>query len=252
VDKTSGNEDLTVAFTNTSTGTDSFEWDFDGNGTTDSTAANPTFTYTTPGTYEASLTVTNYSGSDTTSQTITVAAIAPPPMLQTSLVPNYGDAGWTNFTITTDGNADWDNIVMSVNWGDGSPVETSVVPYFQHRYVEGGILTPCLTWTNDGGSTTRCDNAYVSDPTTAPTANFFVDQDGGEAPLTVNFEYSWDNMAGRLEWDFDGDGTTDSTSEMPGYFTYTTPGVYTATLTSTNRVGSTTASQTITVEPLQP
>ncbi len=39
-----------------------YAWDFDGNGTTDSTAANPTHTYTTAGTFNATLTVTDAAG----------------------------------------------------------------------------------------------------------------------------------------------------------------------------------------------
>ena len=41
-----------------------YAWDFDGNGTTDSTAANPTHTYTTAGTYNAKLTVTDQARHD--------------------------------------------------------------------------------------------------------------------------------------------------------------------------------------------
>ena len=39
-----------------------FAWDFDNNGTTDSTAANPTHTYTNPGSYTATLRVTDAGG----------------------------------------------------------------------------------------------------------------------------------------------------------------------------------------------
>ena len=39
-----------------------YAWDFDGNGTTDSTAANPTHTYTTAGNYNVRLTVTDQAG----------------------------------------------------------------------------------------------------------------------------------------------------------------------------------------------
>ena len=39
-----------------------YAWDFDGNGTTDSTDANPTHTYTTAGTFNATLTVTDADG----------------------------------------------------------------------------------------------------------------------------------------------------------------------------------------------
>jgi hypothetical protein len=55
---------LTVSFTDQSTGSNtSWEWDF-GDGST-STKQNPSHTYTEPGTYTVSLTVTGYEGSDT-------------------------------------------------------------------------------------------------------------------------------------------------------------------------------------------
>jgi PKD repeat protein len=68
-----GTAPLTVQFTDTSTGTvSSRAWDFQNDGVVDSTAANPTFTYTSPNTYTAKLTVTNTAGSSSTTRTITV------------------------------------------------------------------------------------------------------------------------------------------------------------------------------------
>jgi PKD repeat protein len=70
----SGVAPLTVQFTDTSTGTvDSRAWDFQNDGTVDSTAANPTFTYTAANTYTAKLTVTNTAGSSSATRTIVVS-----------------------------------------------------------------------------------------------------------------------------------------------------------------------------------
>jgi trimeric autotransporter adhesin len=70
----SGVAPLTVQFTDTSSGTvDSRAWDFQNDGTVDSTAAAPTFTYTSANTYTAKLTVTNAAGSSSTTRTITVS-----------------------------------------------------------------------------------------------------------------------------------------------------------------------------------
>ncbi|MDO8282198.1 MAG: PKD domain-containing protein, partial [Thermodesulfovibrionia bacterium] len=55
-----------VTFTNSSTGNDqplTYEWDFDNNGTVDSTLSNPSYEYTTEGTYTVKLTVTDFDGS---------------------------------------------------------------------------------------------------------------------------------------------------------------------------------------------
>ena len=43
-----------------------FEWDFDGNGTVDSTEPAPTYVYSQPGVYQARLTVTDPDGKDGT------------------------------------------------------------------------------------------------------------------------------------------------------------------------------------------
>jgi PKD repeat protein len=91
---TSGQAPLTVQFTDqsTTTGTCSYAWDFDNNGIVDSTSKNPTFTYSTAGTYMAKLTVSNSAGSNSIIKTITVTAA--------SVVPTAGFS-----TNVTGGNA---------------------------------------------------------------------------------------------------------------------------------------------------
>jgi PKD repeat protein len=66
--KRSGTAPLTVRFTDQSTGTEplSYAWDFDNNGSTDSNAQSPSFTYSSVGTYTVKLTVTNEVGTDST------------------------------------------------------------------------------------------------------------------------------------------------------------------------------------------
>jgi PKD repeat protein len=69
--KQTGTAPLTVRFTDQSTGTAplTYAWDFTNDGTTDSTARNPSFTYTSAGTYTVNLTVTNAVGSDVQRET---------------------------------------------------------------------------------------------------------------------------------------------------------------------------------------
>lgn len=67
----------TVDFTNTSTNyPTSYSWNF-GDGSQSSTAQNPSHTYTTPGTYNVTLTSTNQWGS-TTSTATTITVLTPP------------------------------------------------------------------------------------------------------------------------------------------------------------------------------
>jgi PKD repeat protein len=70
---TTGTAPLTVQFTDTSSGTIvAWAWDFQDDGIVDATVPNPSFTYLTPGTYTARLTVANTAGSDDATRTITV------------------------------------------------------------------------------------------------------------------------------------------------------------------------------------
>ena len=64
VDITFGAAPLTVNFTDLSTNAKSWSWDFNGDGVEDSTDQNPSYEYTTAGTYSVKLTVSNAAGSD--------------------------------------------------------------------------------------------------------------------------------------------------------------------------------------------
>jgi PKD repeat protein len=107
---TTGSAPLTVAFNGTgSTDPDagdtlSYAWDLDGDGAyDDSTASQPTHTYTTPGSYNASLRVTDSHGaSDTDSVTITVGNTAP---TATILTPAVGTTWKVGDVITFSGSA---------------------------------------------------------------------------------------------------------------------------------------------------
>jgi PKD repeat protein len=67
---TGGTAPLTVNFTDTSSGgPTSWAWDFENDGTVDSNAQNPTFTYMSPGSYTVKLAVVNDGGSSSLTKT---------------------------------------------------------------------------------------------------------------------------------------------------------------------------------------
>jgi PKD repeat protein len=75
---TTGTAPLNVQFTDTSTGApDTWAWDFQNDGTTDSIQQSPQFTYTSPGTYSVKLTVSNTAGNSSLTRTgyITVGSV---------------------------------------------------------------------------------------------------------------------------------------------------------------------------------
>jgi trimeric autotransporter adhesin len=83
-----------------------------------------------------------------------------------------------------------------------------------------------------------------------PTASFTASPTSGTAPLTVNFTDSSSGGPTSWAWDFQNDGTVDSTGQNP-IFTYTSPGSYTVKLTVANDAGSNslTKASYITVTP---
>jgi glucose/arabinose dehydrogenase len=108
---TSGATPLTVGFSATSSsdpdpadqGKLTYAWDFTSDGTTDSTAATPTFTYTSAGSYTATLTVTDTLGAaDSDTVTITAGGSAPTAFIDS---PAAGTTWRVGDTITFSGHA---------------------------------------------------------------------------------------------------------------------------------------------------
>ncbi|MGH2463345.1 MAG: PKD domain-containing protein [Candidatus Limnocylindria bacterium] len=86
---TAGIEQLWVAFANESStfGPTTWAWDFDNNGTTDSTSPSPVYTYPSAGTYSVTLTVTNSLGTDTMTRTNYISVTTPQPATYLPLEP---------------------------------------------------------------------------------------------------------------------------------------------------------------------
>ncbi|MER7279856.1 PQQ-dependent sugar dehydrogenase [Dactylosporangium sp. NPDC000244] len=131
VDRTSGPSPLTVAFSSAGSsdpegGALTYAWDFDGNGTTDSTAANPTFTYTTNGTKTPTLTVRDPQGlTGTASTVVTVGNTA--PTVKLNLPGNgqlfaFGDTVPFSVTVTDpeDGAIDCSKVTVTYLLGHDS------------------------------------------------------------------------------------------------------------------------------------
>jgi PKD repeat protein len=123
----SGAAPLTVTFNSgSSTGViNSYAWDFNNDGATDSTAANPTYTYITAGTYSVKLTVTgpDYSNSVTKTNIITVGTatitvdVSPASISFGTMSAGDTKTGSTQVAVTTDGGTAWSVTAAANNGG---------------------------------------------------------------------------------------------------------------------------------------
>ena len=234
---------VTASFTNTSTGiANTYQWDF-GNGTS-STLQDPldvnyiesNFADTT---YTIELNATNYCGSDSHTEIITVE---PTP---TAVFGTDFDTGCAPFEVnianTSIGSADtyyWD-------FGDGTTSTTSS-SLFQHTYYTGNTSTSytiTLVAENNCGSDTA---TYVVTATPILVDAFFnTSLTSGCAPLTLDFtQYTIGGT--QYGWDFD-DGNV-STVYSPTH-TFTTAGTYNVSLSANDGCGYDTTTVTITVHP---
>ena len=84
-----------------------YAWDFDNDGTVDSTKQNPVYTYNATGNYTVNLTVANAGGSDSKVKTEYIIVSEPlpgAPVADFTATPTSGDAPLTvNFTDTSTG-----------------------------------------------------------------------------------------------------------------------------------------------------
>jgi PKD repeat protein len=125
------------------------------------------------------------------------------------------------------------------DFGDGA---TSTEQHPSHVYASAGTFSVTLTVTNAEGSDSRTQLGYVVvDAPLPPTADFDASPSAGTAPLSVAFSDLSTGPPASWLWDF-GDGAT-SSAQHPVHV-YTTPGLYSVTLTASNAGGSDTFTRT--------
>jgi PKD repeat protein len=217
-----------------------YGWNF-GDGTTGDTAATPTAShaYTSPGVYTATLTVTDDLG--VTGSTSDLIIVDQPSAAFTANPTDPAAGSSTSFDAT--GSSDPEGAITDYSWdfGDGSPVEDDgSTATTSHTFAARGHYNVTLTITNSLGQTdSRTSTVVVDDPPTvalAPSATLAT------PGTTVSFDGT-DSAPGAggsivdYSWSF-GDGATDDTgTTATASHMYTTPGVYTATLTATDDLG---------------
>ena len=230
----------TTQFTNTSTTNpsgqtiSSYQWSF-GDGTS-STVQSPSHTYSQPGTYQVTLTVSNGSGlcTDQITKTVTVNAI--PTASFTATTVCQGDA--TQFTSTSTGDQ-----INSYQWsfGDG---QTGSGQTANHTYTQAGTFQATLTVQTSGGCSHSITQTVTVNP--QPTANF-TSTTVCQGETTQLSSTSTGQNISSYQWSF-GDGQTGTGQNVS--HTYAQAGTYQATLTVQSNGGcSDNITQTVTVNP---
>jgi PKD repeat protein len=226
-------------------GISSYAWDF-GNG---QTASGPTTftTFTTPGTYDVKLTVTDPDGDkDTMIRQILVtdgSNIAP-----TANIASSGTGGQAPYTVSFDGtgSADIDGTIVSYAWDFGNG-RTSISPTPTTTYTASGTYTVTLTVTDDRGDTATATRQIVvtAPPNLPPSASIQVLSFAGTIPTTVSFSGAGstdpDGTIASYAWNF-GNGTTGTGAAAQAV--YNEAGIYTVTLTVTDNDGATATTST--------
>ncbi|HIA11629.1 MAG TPA: PKD domain-containing protein, partial [Flavobacteriales bacterium] len=139
---TSSSSDLTVTFADASTNATSWSWNF-GDGNT-STLQNPMYAFSTDGSYNVCLTVSNGCASDVICDSVTVTSC---PAVIAAFI--YAASALTvDFTDLSVGADAW-----SWDFGDGI---NSSVQNASHSYAAAGTYDVCLTATNACSSDTTC------------------------------------------------------------------------------------------------
>ena len=215
---------LTVQFSDASDSTSVWVWTFEGGNPAASNDQNPVVVYDTPGTYTVTLNVITNDGNQYAIEQPNLIAVLPAPTAGFTYNISGGNVSFTN-TSQSGNTYQW-------NFGDNA---TSAAQNPSHNYPNPGIYTVTLTVTNDCGSNTFSQDILILD--VPPTADFFSTITSGCAPLTVQFTDQSQGGPNTWAWSFPGGSPATSGDQNP-VVVYSTPGVYSVSLTVSNGAGS--------------
>jgi len=211
---------------------------------------NGSHTYTSPGTFNATLTSIDNTGasSQPVTQTITVTPVQP-PACTLSVLPIGGPAP---LTVTATGNciAGTSPIASStIDFGDGSGAQSGASG--SHVYNSPGTFTVTVTATDGNALSGSATQSVTVGPAQAPACTLSVIPNSGAAPLSVtatgNCTPGSRPIAGTT-LDF-GDGSAAQSGASVTH-KYTTAGTFTVKLTAIDTSGlSSTVTQIVTVTP---
>ena len=217
-----------------------YHWAFGDGG--ESFARRPGHTYREPGTYTATVTVTDPHGGSATAEVDVEVTDPPgnrPPVVEAAAAPSSGMAPLSTLLSAQGTDPDGDRLTYRWEFGDGQAADGRVA---QHVYILGGTYTATVTATDEHGATgTAVVQVVVGNPAgnQAPTVQIAADPPSGTAPLQVRFSSAGSDPDGdalMYVWEFGDGGSAGGPSVT---HTYTQPGTYIAKVTVTDAHGAT-------------
>ena len=263
VDRATGDAPLTVNFDSNAQDADDdelvFIWDA-GDGSTVEGESSFSHTYDVPGTYTATVTVSDGDDTSTDSVEIVVGGVALDPLEVTlAASPTAGSVPlvvtFNANTISRRSTRQSNVLTYTFDFGDG---ETTALTgsdnlTIDHTYQAPGVYDAQVIVRDEDGNLARSSTVITANPPTppqqGPQAILNASTDQGNAPLTVTFDASGsqdsDGQITSYDWDF-GDGTSAFGEQVT--HTFSQDGTYIVILTVSNDEGEmATARQTITV-----
>ncbi|KRB37164.1 PKD domain-containing protein [Microbacterium sp. Root180] len=215
-----------------------YAWSFGDGGT--GSGATASHTYDEPGTYTATLTVTDSAGR--TGVATSTIVILPPHAAPVAAIGTDVDGLTVDFD-SDDSTASGGATIADYAWnfGDGT---TSTQADPTHVYGAAGTYTVSLTVTDSEGSTSSVATAEVTVEHAAPTAAFTADASGLSVSVDATGSAASDGATLTYSWNW-GDGSAAGTGKTATH-RYDTAGERTVTLTVTDSLG-TTATKTASV-----
>jgi PKD repeat protein len=241
---TSGPAPLTIGFKDLSSRMEdpthtSWAWDFQNDGSTDSTSQNPAFTYLSDGVYTVKLTATNAGGSDPEIKTgyITVGTVTPPPVANFIASPLTGAqpllVQFNDTSTNSPTSWKWAYRNATTGWTQFSAIRNATITFGTGTYDIN------LTAINAAGSDDEIKVGYITVTQPPTVANFTAVPRMGTAPLSVQFNDTSNNTPISWRWAYKNATTGWTQFSTVRNLTYSFPlGTYDINLTATNAAGS--------------